>query len=98
MTVDLRQKLADHERDTIIVAGIEAHVCVLATVADLCQRGYNVIVAADAIASRNAEHVTLAMDAMRQLGALVLPCESILFRLQRQAGVGQFKALRGIIK
>ena len=71
---DLRLKLADQDRDTI-VAGIEAHVCVLATVADLIQRGYNVIVAADAIDSRDPSHVTLAQNAMMQLGALVLPCE-----------------------
>ena len=95
---ELRLKLADQNRDTVIVAGIEAHVCVLATVADLLQRGYNVIAAADAIASRDPAHVTLAQDAMRQLGALVLPCESILFRLQRQASVSAFKALRDIIK
>ena len=94
----LRLELAKQERDTIIVGGIEAHVCVLATVADLCQRGYNVLVAADAIASRNPEHATYAKQTMTQLGALVLPSESILFRLQRQAGDGQFKALRDLVK
>ena len=95
---ELRLALANKDRDTIIIAGIEAHVCVLATVADLLHRGYNVVVGADAIDSRNSDHVHLAQEAMQQLGALVLPVESILFRLQRQAGVGAFKALRAIIK
>lgn len=95
---DLRDALANHEREMVIVAGIEAHVCVLATVDDLLRRGYGVIVAADAIASRQAAHVDMAITTMRQLGALVLPVESILFRLQRQAGVGAFKALRDLIK
>ncbi|MBA3686931.1 MAG: isochorismatase family protein, partial [Planctomycetes bacterium] len=39
-------------REAVIIAGIEAHVCVLATVADLRARGRTVIVAADAVASR----------------------------------------------
>ena len=94
----LREHLAQSEAETIIVAGIEAHVCVLATVADLCQRGYQVLVAADAVASRDAQHCQWACDSMRQLGAIVLPVESILFRLQRQAGVGAFKALSALVK
>lgn len=94
----LRHVLADSERDVVIVAGIEAHVCVLATVADLSQRGYQVLVAGDAIASRRNEHCAMAQTAMTQLGALVLPVESILFRLQRQAGVGSFKALSQLVK
>lgn len=90
--------LARQNRRHVVVAGIEAHVCVLATVADLLAAGHVVIVAADAVASRRAANRDAALTAMRDLGALALPTESILFRLQRQAGVGCFKALSALVK
>jgi nicotinamidase-related amidase len=94
----MRAQLAAVDRDWIIVAGIEAHVCVLATVDDLLRRGWRVAVVADAVASRDAAHVEHAIATMRQLGALVTPLESILFRLQRQAGIGNFKELSSLLR
>ena len=94
----LRECLADSQRDNIIICGIEAHVCVLSTCADLIQRGYNAIVAGDAIDSRNPDHAEMARTAMRDLGALVLPCEAIVMRLQRLAGTDSFKALSKLIR
>jgi len=94
----LKTHLADSQRTHVIVAGIEAHVCVLATVADLIASGRWVVVAADAVASRDPIHAALALEAMRDLGALTLPVESILFRLQRQAGIGAFKALSALVR
>lgn len=83
---------------TLIVGGIESHVCVLGTVADACAQGRNVVVAGDAVASRDAEHRVQALAAMRDLGALVLPVESILFRWQRSAGSDTFKALSRLVR
>ena len=94
----LRLRHADDQRTHVVVAGVEAHVCVLATVSDLISSGKWVVVAADAVASRDPQHRDLALAAMRDLGALVLPVESILFRLQRQAGVGVFKQLSTLVK
>ncbi len=94
----LKNHLGETGRTHIIVAGIEAHVCVLGTVADLIASGSWVIVAADAVASRDPAHAALALEAMRSLGALTLPVESILFRLQRQAGTGAFKALSALVR
>lgn len=85
-------------RRTVVVAGIEAHVCVLSTVADLRAKGFDVVVAADAVASRSPASRDHALATMRQLGALVVPVESVLFRLQRQAGVGCFKQIAGLVK
>ncbi len=85
-------------RRTLVLCGVEAHVCVLASAADLLSAGYAVIVAGDAVASRSAADRDCALDALRDLGALVLPTESILFRLQRQAGGETFKALSRLVK
>ena len=94
----VRDHLAASEREVLLIAGIEAHICVLATVADALRHGYAVVVATDAVASRQEAHRDHALAAMRDLGALVLPSESILFRLQRLAGVGQFKALSQLVR
>lgn len=94
----LRQRLDAAGRREVLVAGIEAHVCVLGTVADLLTAGYAVTVAADAVDSRAEANRELALATMRQLGALVLPVESILFRLQRRAGVGAFKELSKLVR
>lgn len=94
----IRSHLAEQQRDNVIICGIEAHVCVLATAADLLRRAYNVCIAADAIASRNPEHCRLAADAARDLGALLLPVESIVMRLQRDAAHDSFKALSRMIR
>lgn len=94
----LREHLAQLDRETVIIAGIEAHVCVLSTAADLLQRGYQVVVAADAIDSRLAENRTLAIDTMRQLGALVVPTETVLFRLHRRSDSPSFKELSRLVR
>jgi nicotinamidase-related amidase len=94
----IRDHLDGWQRSDVVLAGVETHVCVLATAADLLAAGRRVIVAGDAVASRNPEHRDLALIALRDLGALVVPVESIVFRWQRQAGVGVFKALSQLVK
>jgi len=95
----LKNRLVDgNPRTHVVIAGIEAHICVLATVADLISAGKWVVVAEDAVASRTPAHRDLALAAMRDLGALVVPVETILFRCQRQAGVGAFKTLSALVK
>ena len=85
-------------RRQLVLAGIEAHVCVLTTAADLVARGFAVVIAGDAIASRDPTHVPMAINALRDLGVLVLPTETIVMRWQRQAGVGHFKAIAQLIR
>lgn len=85
-------------RRQVVLAGIEAHVCVLTTAADLAARGYQVVLAGDAVASRDPTHVPMAIAAARDLGVLVLPTETIVMRWQRQAGGGAFKAISQLIR
>jgi nicotinamidase-related amidase len=85
-------------RRHLVLCGIEAQVCVLSTAADLLGRGFTVVIAGDAVASRNPAHVPMALAAARDLGALVVPTETIVMRLQRVAGSGHFKALAQLIR
>lgn len=83
---------------TIIICGIEAHVCVLQTVIDLREAGYNAVVVHDCISSRNPEDKRLAVERMRSEGAVITSCESILFELARVAGTDEFKAISRLVK
>lgn len=94
----IKKHLADLERDELIIAGVEAHVCVLATVADAIRHGYRVTVCSDAVDSRNPEHAAQAKQAMRDVGAFVVPVETVLFRWQRVAQGERFKALSKLVR
>lgn len=85
-------------RKTILLCGVEAHVCVLQTALDLREREYSVFVARDAISSRTPENAEVGWQ--RMLGAGVLPtsAESAVFELLKEAGTPDFKALLPALK
>ncbi|CAD6902786.1 unnamed protein product [Tilletia controversa] len=83
---------------SVIMTGIESHVCVLQTSLDLLERGYQVHVLADAVSSCNAQEVPLALARLRQAGAQITTSESILFQLLEDAAHPHFKAVSGLIK
>lgn len=92
--------IGQHEsgRPQVIVAGIEAHVCVLQSCIDLAAAGFGVFAVADAMSSRHPESVALALERMRQAGVAVVNTEMAVFELLRQAGTAEFKALSALIR
>lgn len=86
-------------KDTAIIFGIETHICVLGTAADLMDKyGLNVVVAADACGSRTEQKHTLALEALRTMGCLVVPSETVIYHMLGRAGTPQFKALLPLFK
>ncbi len=85
-------------RKFVIIAGIEAHVCVMQTVIDLVENGFKPVVVVDCVSSRNEKDKIAAVERMRSEGALPATCESILFEICRVAGTEKFKAVSAIIK
>lgn len=75
----------------IIVAGIEAHVCVLQTALDLRQQGYEVFVVAEAVGSRRAEDAALALQRLQQHGCHIVNGEMVAFECLASARHPQFK-------
>lgn len=85
-------------RPQIVVAGIEAHVCVQQTVLDLLAEEFSVYVAADAVSSRRPLDRWAALDRLRQAGAVVTTAEAIVFEWLRVAGTPEFKAVAKLVK
>ncbi|MBI4590798.1 MAG: hydrolase [Candidatus Rokubacteria bacterium] len=82
----------------VILAGIEAHVCVLLTGLDLLAAGYAVHVAADAVTSRTQGSWRIGVDQLRQAGAVITTTESVLFQLLGRADTDDFRSLAKLIK
>lgn len=82
----------------VVIAGIEAHVCVGQTVLDLLAKGFEVAVAADATASRRRQDCDLALARFAAAGACVTTTEAVVFEWLEQADTTHFKTLSALIK
>ena len=95
-----KHMIAHHEagRPLVILAGIESHVCVMQTAADLSAAGFGVFAVADAMASRAPSSHALALERMRQHGVAVVNTEMVVFELLGKAGTAEFKALSALVR
>ncbi|MGD9857304.1 MAG: hydrolase [Planctomycetaceae bacterium] len=82
----------------VVVAGIEAHVCVLQTTFDLLAAGFQVFVPADAIGSRSELDWRIALDRMAGGGAIITTTESVLFEWCETSNAPEFKQLSQLVK
>jgi nicotinamidase-related amidase len=94
----VRARLAATGARQLLLAGIEAHVCVLMSALDLLAEGYGVHVVADAVTSRTQANWRLAMAQLRQAGAVVTTTETVLFQLLGQADTDDFRELARLIR
>ena len=81
----------------LIVCGIETHICIQQTVLDCIQKGFEMILIYDAMASRNTMDHEIAIQRMLNQGAIVTTTESIIFELCKTANRKEFKEIRNII-
>ena len=86
------------KRCQVLLAGIEAHVCVYQTAIDLLNAGYQVKVVTDAVDSRTKENRKVALKAMREAGAFITSTEMALFELLGSAKSEKFKEVSQIVK
>lgn len=77
----------------IIIAGIEAHVCVLQTAIELKQQAREVYVVEDCVGSRSADDKAAALARMRQVGIYIVTREMVAFEWMRQAGTDTFRQI-----
>lgn len=95
---DFVSVLDDSGKNHIILLGIEAHVCVLQTAMDLLNTGYEVILVEDCVSSRKLNDKQVALQRLRDDGAIITTYESVLFELLKVAGTEEFKAISRLVK
>lgn len=82
----------------IVIAGMEAHICVLQTMYDLLAQGYHVHLLSDAVVSRKKHNWQTALSLATAAGAVVTTTETVLFQLLKQAGTPEFKKLAKLVR
>ncbi len=92
------KKIKELKVDSIVLFGIEAHVCIFKTVLDALKNNIDVYVVADAISSRSIKNKSIAIEWMRESGAFIASTEIILFQLLDKAGTEEFKLISNLIK
>jgi nicotinamidase-related amidase len=95
---DFLSAIHSFRRNKIIVAGMETHVCVLQTCLDLIKAGFQIHLVADAVASRTKENRNIAIDLLRQAGAVVSSAEIVIFQWAYRANTENFRKILPVIK
>ena len=85
-----------HEQ--VIIAGVEAHICVFQTAVSLADRGYKVTVAVDAVGSRRAMDRDIAIAAMARHGIRIATVEQVVFEWLEDAENPKFRDALQLIK
>ena len=94
----LPERLAASGARSVLVCGIEAHVCVNQSVHDLLAAGYEVHVAVDAVQSRRALDREMALRKMERSGAVLTTCEAAAFEIMADSKHPRFKEVQGLFK
>jgi nicotinamidase-related amidase len=85
-------------KKTILVCGVEAHICVLQSIIDLLGEGFRVFIVADCVGSRLVYNRDYAIQRATQEGAFVTTCEGALYEMVQGAGTPHFKAISKLTK
>lgn len=82
---------------SVVLFGLEAHVCVEQTAMDLLECGYDVHIVADCTTSISAEDRHLAFHRLRQIGCFIATSENVIFKLMRTKNHPKFSQIRPLV-
>lgn len=85
-------------RRQVVLAGMEAHICVVQTAASLLEEGFEVFVVSDATASRSSESEQACINRLNAAGVGIVTTEMVVFEWLGKAGTPSFKKLLPMIK
>lgn len=94
----MKERLREMGRKNIFIFGIETHICVLQSVIDLQNDGYQVYLVSDCATTRKETDHQMAIERALAEGALVTTREAALYELLREAGSDQFKQISKLVK
>ena len=90
--------LTHTEKKQVLVFGVETHVCVLQTVFQLLESGFEVFVDFEAVSSRSEKNKDMALSRMAQRGAQLVSTESIFFEIMRSTSAPEFKDISRLVR
>lgn len=85
-------------RTTMLLCGMETHICVMQTALGALEQGYLVHVASDAVGSRAEWNWTVGLGRMRDAGCVISSTEMMMYELLRQSGTPAFRELLQYLK
>lgn len=85
-------------RNTVLLCGMESHICVMQTALGALREGYLVHVASDAVSSRTEWNWKIGLERMRAAGAIISSTEMVMYELLRSSGNPAFKQLLPYLK
>jgi nicotinamidase-related amidase len=80
-------------RNTLLLCGMESHICVMQTALAALRAGYIVHIASDAVSSRTEWNWKIGLDRMRAAGAVISSSEMMIYELLRSSGSSAFKEI-----
>ncbi len=83
---------------TVLLCGMESHICVMQTALGALENGYMVHVASDAVSSRTELNWRLGLERMESAGCVISSTEMMMYELLRRSGTAQFKEMLPFIK
>jgi nicotinamidase-related amidase len=81
------------QRNTVLLCGMESHICVMQTALAALREGYIVHVASDAVSSRTEWNWKIGLERMRAAGVVISSTEMMVYELLRSSGSPAFKEL-----
>jgi nicotinamidase-related amidase len=91
-------KSLPRQRNTLLLCGMETHICVMQTALGALNNGYVVHVASDAVGSRSEWNWKVGLERMQAAGALISSTEMIIYELLGGSGTPAFKAMLPFLK
>ena len=85
-------------RKQVVLAGMEAHICVVQTAMSLVEAGHEVFVVTDATASRSHESEQASITRLSASGIGIVTTEMAVFEWLGRANTDAFKSLLPLIK
>ncbi len=83
---------------SVILCGIETHICINQTAHDLIGLGYQVHIPEDGVCSRTERNWSSALSRLRHAGAIITSTESVMYELLVEAGTDEFRQILKMVK
>lgn len=92
------ERLVELKAKTLVIIGIEAHICVCQTALEALSKGLDVHVVADAVGSRAPANKSVGLERIRQAGGVVTATELTIYEWVERSDVAEFKMILPLLK